>query len=107
MDKEAEKNTNLLPDAELVNQQDRGIEKSDYLVLMGLVVLSMIINIVWLIFYPSNWWNKVYVDDGSQVGVRKADVVVSWALPFLDLILLVMLFRCYTLSPPYKKVLRK
>lgn len=53
MDKEAEKNTNLLPDAELVNQQDRGIEKSDYLVLMGLVVLSMIINIVWLIFYPS------------------------------------------------------
>lgn len=66
----------------------------------------MVIDIVWVIFYYNNLWNTLWVDNGSQAGVRKWTCICSAILPFTNLILFICL--CYNahIAPGWPKNLR-
>ncbi len=60
------------------------------------LALSVGVEVVWFLLYPNNWWNSVYVDDGSLINARRYTYyvsIVSFAVKgIFGIILLVSLF---------------
>lgn len=61
-----------------------------------LAVISFVIEIVWRRIYPSNWWQSVYIDDGSLVSFRRYQSSISFfSLIFKAILVLLLLVSIF------------
>lgn len=61
-------------------------------VFIGLIVLSIILDIVWLVFYFDPWWNTAYVDDGKLDALRKYITIMTIIVLIAKCVLCVLFF---------------
>jgi len=59
------------------------------------VVLAMLIDVVWLIFYTNYWWNGTYQDSFSLLYIRRIMVVLSYVIMAVRVFVLVVLGVAY------------
>ena len=56
------------------------------------LVVSLVIEILWVIFYVKNWKNSAYFDEGMLVHLRRYENIMSWlTIGFKSLLLLLLL----------------
>ena len=53
------------------------------LVFIGMIVVSLILDFVWFLYYRSPWWNEKYIDDNSLNGTRVFTVIMVIFLWFV------------------------
>lgn len=60
------------------------------LCIVGLVV-SVTIEIVWLCYYPKNWWHSVHIDDKSLLNFRRYTFYIGIIAAIVKFILIIVL----------------
>lgn len=68
---------------------------------------SLGIELAWNIIYTKNWWDRVYIDDGSLLGLRRYTYYNSIASLILKILLVIILIASIFLIDLKKKFDRK
>lgn len=62
---------------------------------IGGIALAILLGVVWLAFYIRPWWNTGYIDNFSQLSVRRYSVVFEFVLMIARLVALYALVFSY------------
>jgi len=86
----------------VIDNQERGYNSIFWLIIYAICVLA--IDIVWCVFYPTQWWNSNYIDNGEQSFARKWSIIFGLILPFSTIGLIVCLCVSGKNAPEFRKV---
>ena len=72
--------------------------KNSTLHLAGLTLVAIILDILWLIFYQSKFWNTDYIDSGTFNFGRRYEVIVQYILLIVKVLVLLLLYRLFRME---------